>query len=490
MDTQHYINYDYGNGVHFHGHDVVFPTEFLHGLYDGGHGAGLRDYWEYMWRHPLSAGGFLWDFADGAIVRTDKNGVLDTDGNHAADGILGPHHEKEGSYYAIKEVWSPIFFEQREITSAFDGRFIIENRYSFTNTNQCSFKYTLVKIPDPNADEEIIYRGGRMRSPDIKPGQKGLLSFHLPDGWNTYDFLYIQVEDPHGNVLYTWSWPVKRPDEVAKRIVILEGERPQILISPDSLISIKAGGIDYTFSKNTGLLTHIENSIGSISFNNGPVLCDGIFDFRGFKTDFEGNNLVLNYQVGENSNYRDMKWVVYPSGVLSLELTYRPSDYEFDMLGISFSYPEALVTGVEWMGGGPYRVWKNRMEGSRLNRWEKDYNNTITGKRDYVYPEFKGYHANLYWAKIKSKEQDFIVVTSVEDIFLRLFTPDFPEDVYNTAPVFPSGDISFMHGIPPIGTKSQVAANMGPSGKKNMYFDYWKQRAKSMQLFFDFSGSK
>jgi len=69
-----------------------------------------------------------------------------------------------------------------------------------------------------------------------------------------------------------------------------------------------------------------------------------------------------------------------------------------------------------------------------------------------------------------------------------LFTPDFPDDPFNTAPVFPSGDISFMHAIPPIGTKSQIAANLGPSGKKNMYFDYWKQRAKTMHLFFDFTG--
>ena len=35
------------------------PTEFLHGLYDGGIGAGLRDYWNVMGRSPTVAGGFL-----------------------------------------------------------------------------------------------------------------------------------------------------------------------------------------------------------------------------------------------------------------------------------------------------------------------------------------------------------------------------------------------------------------------------------------------
>ena len=35
-------------------------------------------------------------------------GIIDNVGNYAADGIVGPHHEKEGSYYTIKQVWSPV----------------------------------------------------------------------------------------------------------------------------------------------------------------------------------------------------------------------------------------------------------------------------------------------------------------------------------------------------------------------------------------------
>ncbi|MDP2113673.1 MAG: glycoside hydrolase family 2 TIM barrel-domain containing protein, partial [Bacteroidota bacterium] len=116
-DTQHYKDYNYGVGTHQHGRLVVFPTEFLHGLYDGGHGAGLDDYWNMMLNNPLSAGGFLWDYADEAVVRTDKEGLLDTKANNAADGIVGPYLEKEGSYYTIKEIWSPVFFETRYITS-------------------------------------------------------------------------------------------------------------------------------------------------------------------------------------------------------------------------------------------------------------------------------------------------------------------------------------------------------------------------------------
>ncbi|MBA7541117.1 hypothetical protein ES705_33424 [subsurface metagenome] len=199
--------------------------------------------------------------------------------------------------------------------------------------------------------------------------------------------------------------------------------------------------------------------------------------------------MIIEYKISKESNYKDLRWVIYPTGWIELDLSYRPSDYLFDHLGVSFSFPERLVTGVRWMGDGPYRVWKNRTEGNSLNVWNKEYNNTITGYRGFIYPEFKGYYSRLYWVKVFTKEQPFTVVAASEDVFLRLFTPEFPEDAYNTAPAFPPGDISFMHGIPSIGTKSQLPANLGPSGKKNMYFDYWKKRAKEMKLYFDFSGN-
>jgi hypothetical protein len=131
IETQHYREYNYGIGNYENGREIVMPTEFLHGQFDGGHGAGLEDYWEKMWHNPLSAGGFLWDFADQAVVRKDLDDSLDTDKHRGADGIVGPHHEKEGSYYAIKEIWSPVYFERKEITPGFDGTLNIEIGFHF-----------------------------------------------------------------------------------------------------------------------------------------------------------------------------------------------------------------------------------------------------------------------------------------------------------------------------------------------------------------------
>ncbi|WP_248508641.1 hypothetical protein [Streptomyces sp. D2-8] len=90
------------------------PTEFLHGLYDGGAGAGLDDYWKLMGHERLSAGGFLWSLVDEGIVRDDLDGTIDVAGNAAPDGILGPFREKEAGFYTIKDIWSPVQLAEQE----------------------------------------------------------------------------------------------------------------------------------------------------------------------------------------------------------------------------------------------------------------------------------------------------------------------------------------------------------------------------------------
>ena len=126
LNTAHYLAYTnaeiaaHGEPMYYHPKEqiealntnlpsgwIYMPTEFMHGLYDGGAGAGLEDYWSMMMSHSNCAGGFIWVFADEG-VRNPHTRQMDTAGNQAPDGIVGPYREREGSFYAIKDIWSPI----------------------------------------------------------------------------------------------------------------------------------------------------------------------------------------------------------------------------------------------------------------------------------------------------------------------------------------------------------------------------------------------
>jgi len=491
-DTQHYINYDYGNGTYWHGHDIIFPTEFLHGLYDGGHGAGLGDFWELMYHEPLSAGGFLWDFSDEAVVRTDRNGELDTDKDHGPDGILGPRREKEGSYYTVKEVWAPVKIDRREVTAGFDSRLAVENRFLYTNLSACRFSWRLTQTKGPFA-MAVPGVAGAVFAPDVAPGQRGALTLSLPANWRQYDILSLTATDPFGREIYTWTWPIVRPAGVAERVVDTVGMAAAAITDTDSTYMLAAGGVRAFFGKGSGLLRRVQNEKGIIPFADGPALAAGAGEFQQLQQRQEGKNAVLEATYTKQSLVQQLKWTMYPSGWLKMEIHYFAPDYEYPLLGINFSYPEKggdAVTGIRWMGNGPYRVWKNRMQGVTLGVWDKAYNNTITGEGDCIYPEFKGYFSNFYWMRMETARQPFTVVCANEDVYLRLFRPGDPVKTYNVAPPFPGGNISFMQGIPAIGTKSQRPEKLGPSGGKNMYYDYGRSKdyAKIITLYFDFSG--
>jgi hypothetical protein len=484
INTKHYIPWNYGINTFFQGNDVFFPTEFLHGLYDGGHGAGLDDYWNLMLSNPLSGGGFLWDFCDQGVVRTDKGGMLDTKGNAAADGILGPYREKEGSFFTVKEVWSPVYIQKRFIKDGFDGTFTLENRYNFTNLNRCSFSWRLKKLNGFNTSDTSAI-SGNISSPDIKPQASGTLQVHLPSQWEQYDILYITAKDVTGREIYTWSWPLTSPARMADRLVS-KGAGKITVHDLDSNISMQANGVEVSIDKRTGLLQHVTNSKGSLAFANGPVLLTGAPVLRSIRHyDTVGVHIIeVNYDGKERFR---LKWTMMPSGWVELNYQYRPDNLT-EMLGVTFNYPENNVKGMQMIGNGPYRVYKNRLKGVTFNLWDKSYNNTITGET-WNYPEFKGYYSNFYGARIITREGDFTVLTSTENMFLHMLNPQAPSGLNraNSMAVYPaSGGISFMNGIPAIGTKTQKKEDLGPQSQPNITFANGGLDTMQGDLYFDF----
>lgn len=491
INTVHYIHYNSGIKNMFNGRDIFMPTELLHGLYDGGHGAGLDDYWNAMLLNPLSAGMFLWDFADQGTVRTDLIGVLDTDKDHGADGIVGPYREKEGSYYTIKEIWSPIQLEKKYLTYQWDGTLQIENRYDFTNASQCYFSYKMLKVNSmfPYQCDSLK---GKISSPDIAPGNKGILKLDLPSQWHDYDILYVTVQDPLHHELFTWSFELHSPEIVADRILsddkCLSGKIELLPSENYYLIKTEKGVI--RINKRSGLLDGVDVDGKMCPLADGPVLineketeCKSVR----LEQDEQEIKLHVEYVYADKKRAYEFTWTVFASGLLQLDYTYRP-DNEMEMAGITFNFPDKGILGADLLAKGPYRVYNNRMKGGSLGLWNKVYNNTVTGE-SWEYPEFKGYYALLYGMKLKC-EAPFEVYSATEDMILHLFTPGvqkkYPAENNYTNPQYPKGNISFMDAIPSVGTKFSKAENYGPQSQKHNFKDYSGLADLKGRLYFRF----
>lgn len=288
FDSKHYITYNYLANAVLCDTDIMMPTEFMHGLYDGGHGAGLDDFWDLMLRHPHCSGGFLWSFSDEAVVRTDKTrgegdagvapenrperagspvrprpGQLDGFGNNAPDGILGPHREKEASFYTIKEIWSPVRITKTVLPRTFDGKLAVENHYSFTDLGQCTFAWQLVRFPKPTDKslQPIVNKTAKLPPVSIPAGETGYLHLNLPADWANSEALYLTATDPAGRELFTWSWAIPERTETPTKVIFASAGSAGIDAKEDgNSLTIKAGRITYSFDKTTGYLTRVNNA--------------------------------------------------------------------------------------------------------------------------------------------------------------------------------------------------------------------------------------
>ncbi len=474
FETKHYRSWG-ETADYMRQKEIFMPTEFLHGLYDGGHGAGLKDYWELMMSNPRCAGGFLWDLADEGVVRTDMDNLIDCVGNFGADGIVGPHFEKEGSYYTIKEVWSPI-----QLKRTGDDRFEIKNCYDFTNLKSCHFTYKYLKMPNYGQSAVVEVGSGSLPSPDIEPGMSKTIT--LPKG--TGDVVQLTATDPYGEEVFTWSAPLQPgslPSELPTSATMTE---------TDDALTITAAGKSYVFSKSDGQLLHVTIGSRTLSFGHGPRFVavkrsdrsqDGFYNhddkeafqkktqyttyedqgrFDGFQ--FEDGQLTARYQHGSLSR---VVWKFHTDG--SVQITACCSfNGVVDMMGITFDYPETLVRSKQWVGNGPYRVWQNRLEGPQYGYWKTGYNDPVPGET-FEYPEFKGYFSRVNWMQLETSEGKIGIQptqpSSGAPLYIGVYQPRDGRDhiLYD----LPENGISLLDVIPAVRNKVNTTDLNGPSAQ-------------------------
>jgi hypothetical protein len=489
FETMHYRSYGESQN-YMRLPEIFMPTEFLHGLYDGGHGAGLYDYWEMMRKHPRCIGGFLWVLADEGVKRVDMDGFIDNQGNFGADGIVGPHHEKEGSYYTIKQLWSPVQVMNTAIDRNFDGKLSVENRYDYLNLNTCRFIWQQVKFPsvtDASNTTTRILKQGEVQGSDVAAHGVGVVDIKtsiLPEA----DALFLTVIDKYGYELWRWTFPVDKLNRETEQFSASSGRASYT--ETEKGITVKANGRTFVFSKKDGQLKDVSVNNRKISFANGPRFigarrADRSLDqfynhddekakakdrtyseftdaavFTKLDVKEEGGNLILtaNYKLG---NLDKAQWTIHPDGMATLDYTYNFSGV-VDLMGICFDYPEEQVLSKRWLGAGPYRVWQNRIHGTQYDIWENDYNDPIPGET-FTYPEFKGYFGSVSWMSIRTKEGTISLTNETPDSYIGVYQPRDGRD--RLLYTLPESGISVLNVIPPVRNKVNSTDLCGPSSQ-------------------------
>jgi hypothetical protein len=283
------------------------------------------------------------------------------------------------------------------------------------------------------------------------------------------DILYVIAKDPTRQDIWTWSRELKEvhsePRVVPPRLRVDE--------NADEL-NVANAAVKLSISKRTAMLNRLLIHGREVPLSDGPRFIayrrnDRKYDeisgsgrVTHLETRKEGNALVVEASL--DGALRTVRWRFLAEGesAIKAQLEY---EYSFagaaDILGIRFSSSAEQIRSLRWLGMGPYRVWQNRLEGTRLDVWENSYNDSTPGET-WDFPEFKGYFRDLHWVRFDARNGPFTLSTSGARPYLGLFKP---KDGVNGLLDLPDVGIAVLDVIPAMRNKFHTTDEIGPQSK-------------------------
>lgn len=126
------------------------PSEYAHAM--GNSTGNFQDYWDIIEQYDNLQGGFIWDWVDQSIWKTNEKGEryyayggdygknMPSDGTFLNNGIVFPDRTPQPALFEVKKAHEYINFKEKGINRHNELRILVENLYDFTNLNNFSFE--------------------------------------------------------------------------------------------------------------------------------------------------------------------------------------------------------------------------------------------------------------------------------------------------------------------------------------------------------------
>lgn len=129
------------------------PSEYAHAM--GNSTGNFQDYWDVIEQYDNLQGGFIWDWVDQSIWKTNEKGErfyayggdfgenMPTENSFLNNGIVFPDRKPQPGLYEVKKAHEYINFKYKGINRHNELRVLVENLYDFTNLTQFDFVATI-----------------------------------------------------------------------------------------------------------------------------------------------------------------------------------------------------------------------------------------------------------------------------------------------------------------------------------------------------------
>jgi beta-galactosidase len=423
--------------------------EYAHAM--GNSVGNFQDYWDVIEKHKVLQGGFIWDWVDQGLVKTNSDGEefwayggdfgppdVPSDGNFCLNGLVEPDRRPKPALEEVKKVHQFISFDlhQKENPGQSLAGVAIEisNNYDFTNLDQFSFSWNLSSA------------GQKMASGDLELGSVGPGDVvTAPIQWN------LPPERQGTELILTISARTK-----SAKSLVPEGHEvawEQFILNPGAPVSLGVSEQSARLERNEESFV-VETEISTVSFDRTTgimkefsILKENILkDEKGFIPNFWrapidndfGNNMhkrcaewrfvskhrklksiraeakdglvqVLVAYALENENQEliadfDITYTFNGEGQILVESTFnrlKKDLSETPRMGLNIELTKDMEQ-ISWYGRGPFESYWDRKTGAKIGIYT-----SVVGDLywPYLRPQENGNRTDVRWLALYSKEK-------------------------------------------------------------------------------------
>ena len=433
--------------------------EYAHAM--GNSEGNLKDYWDLIYKYDQLQGGFIWDWVDQTIAKTDDKGHkywayggdmgfvgVVNDSNFCANGLVAADRSLHPHIWEVKKVYQNIAFEP---VAFMQNRIKVTNRFDYTTLDN----YQLFWAVEANGE---TIRSGKMNFPTLLPHQAKEMEIPmgtLPAADNKEYFLTLRafskqatgaVPAGHEVAIEQMQLPVrleKAQEQVSGQIEKTETE--------DAItIQGKTQDFSISFSKKTGEMTSLKYD-GKEMLLAGlqPNFWRGITDndvangtqercatwreagkkmvLKSIKTQADNRKATVtaDFDMPEQESQMQITYQMLANGNVEVNMHFMPGNKalpEMPRLGMRMIL-KGDYDQMTWLGRGPQENYADRKSGYLIGKysasvWEQYH--------PYVRAQETANKCDVRWFTLASKAGAGIRVEGAEPLSVSAW--NFPQD--------------------------------------------------------------
>ena len=445
------------------------PSEYAHSM--GNSTGNFQDYWDIIEQYDNLQGGFIWDWVDQSIWKTNEKGEkyyayggdygenMPSDNSFLNNGIVFPDRTPQPALYEVKKAHEFINFKNKGINSYEELRVLVENLYDFTNLNQ--FHFTVQIKAEGQVLKEIHLKnisvetqtGKLIRIPLEGINFKSNTEYFVEISAKTnqqWGILPENFEVAHEQIPLAGKFKKEPAKNDLKSNLTFEDSQETFQVFNDhlNLIFSKKEGrlVSYKFNKKElikdrkGLKPNFwravtDNDFGSkmekdnIGWKTASIQSE-VIKFEHKKLDNGTINFEVTYNLPGVQTTCISNYTIFGNGVIKIKNTLNESNYKGDIprIGMRMQLPKEYEN-LSYFGRGPWENYQDRNAAAFVDVYTSKVKDQYV---PYIRPQDNGYKTDTRWLALSNNNNEGLLIATGSENLLSFSALHMENEDFDT----------------------------------------------------------